>query len=135
MDPDRQVALTDPAVPPSIRAALEPMMLPDHTLWRCPRYRPPGSTAQQAHRPDMVIEWWLLDATGELVESIWELSPGPPQNKSSPMPHFLLLLFCLCVLAAASGMVKTAMLLLAALLASLFALGLWQVVCIFLNKT
>lgn len=136
MDPqDRQVSFTDPSIPASIRAAVAPLVRPGHTLWRCPRHRSPGSTALPAHRPDVLIEWWLLDASGELVESFWEVATPKRQTKPFGMPHFLLFVFCLCVLAVGGGMVKTAMVLLSALVLLLFAWGgwlIWQLV--FHNK-
>lgn len=60
---DRLVSLGDPDLPASIREAAAPRMAPGFTPWCCPRSGARG-------RP--VVEWWLLDAQGGLVEAFWE---------------------------------------------------------------
>ncbi len=59
---DQLVSLDAPDLPASIRAAAAPRMAPGFTLWRCPR----------SARGKPVVEWWLFDAEGELVEAFWE---------------------------------------------------------------
>lgn len=59
---DQLVSLDDPDLPASIRAAAAARMAPGFTLWRCPR----------SARGKPVVEWWLFDAEGELVEALWE---------------------------------------------------------------
>lgn len=50
------------------------MAQPGDQLWRCPRLAAPrGLLGIVGVGPrDMVIEWWLLDAQGELIEAFWE---------------------------------------------------------------
>lgn len=50
------------------------MAQPGDQLWRCPRLSAPrGALGLLGVGPrDVVIEWWLLDAQGELIEAFWE---------------------------------------------------------------
>ena len=72
---DRLVDMHSPEVPPSIRAKVQAMAQPGDQLWRCPRRSAPrGVLAIVGVGPrDAVIEWWLLDAQGELIEAFWEV--------------------------------------------------------------
>lgn len=63
LEPDRPVALDDPEIPPSIRAMVQAAAEPGSTLWRC--VRKGGASGP------LVLEWWLLDAEGELVDAYW----------------------------------------------------------------
>ena len=51
-----------------------PEVPPGDQLWRCPRLGAPHGLLEVlgVGRRDGVIEWWLLDAQGELIESFWE---------------------------------------------------------------
>lgn len=71
---DRPVDLHSPEVPPSIRAKAQALAQPGDQLWRCPRLSAPrGLLGVFGVGPrDAVIEWWLLDAQGGLVEAFWE---------------------------------------------------------------
>lgn len=60
----------DPAVPPGVRAAVLARWQPGDSLWRCPRRA--GRQGWFSSTPRIVIEWWLLDAGGDLVEAFWE---------------------------------------------------------------
>ncbi|QEA12694.1 hypothetical protein [Comamonas flocculans] len=73
---DHQVDVHDPQVPPALRRDVLAMMQPGDTLWRCPRLgaRRGGFGFFGTARQDVVIEWWLLDAQGELIEAFWEES-------------------------------------------------------------
>ena len=70
--PDNQPS---PEVPPTIRAKVLAMAQPGDQLWRCPRRSAPrGLFSVLGVGPrDAVIEWWLLDAQGELIEAFWEV--------------------------------------------------------------
>jgi hypothetical protein len=72
--PDRPVDVHAPEVPASVRQAVLAMAQPGDQLWRCPRLSAPrGRWALLGVGPrDVVIEWWLLDAQGELIEAFWE---------------------------------------------------------------
>ena len=67
--------LHSPEVPASIRARVQAMAQPGDQLWRCPRQSAPrGLFGVLGVGPrDAVIEWWLLDADGELLEAFWEV--------------------------------------------------------------
>jgi hypothetical protein len=71
---DRAVALDDPEIPPSIRVMVQADAKPGDTLWRCVRRDGPRwgllSWLDGRERP-LVLEWWLLDADGELIEAYW----------------------------------------------------------------
>lgn len=73
---DRLMDLHSPEVPASIRARVQAMAQPGDQLWRCPRRSAPhGLLGVLGVGPrDAVIEWWLLDADGELIEALWEES-------------------------------------------------------------
>ena len=51
-------------------------MQPGDQLWRCPRRSAPrGVLGVLGVGPrDGVIEWWLVDAQGGLIEAFWEES-------------------------------------------------------------
>ena len=71
---DRLVDVHNPVVPQSIRTQVLAMAQPGDQLWRCPRLSAPrGALGLLGLGPrDVVIEWWLLDAQGELIEAFWE---------------------------------------------------------------
>ncbi len=71
---DRLVDVHNPVVPQSIRTRVLAMAQPGDQLWRCPRLSAPrGALGLLGLGPrDVVIEWWLLDAQGELIEAFWE---------------------------------------------------------------
>ena len=71
---DRWVDVHSPEVPQSIRTQVLAMAQPGDQLWRCPRLSAPrGARGLLGLGPrDVVIEWWLLDAQGELIEAFWE---------------------------------------------------------------
>lgn len=71
---DRLMDLHSPEVPASIRARVQAMAQPGDQLWRCPRLSAPRGALGLlgVGRRDAVIEWWLLDADGELIEAFWE---------------------------------------------------------------
>jgi hypothetical protein len=73
LEEDRRVALDDPEIPPSIRAMVQADAQPGDTLWRCVRLggrSGPLAWFTSGERP-LVLEWWLLDAEGDLVEGYW----------------------------------------------------------------
>ena len=72
---DRLVDVHNPVVPQSIRTRVLAMAQPGDQLWRCPRLSAPrGALGLLGVGPrDVVIEWWLLDAQGELIEAFWEV--------------------------------------------------------------
>lgn len=72
---DRLMNLHSPEVPASIRARVQAMAQPGDQLWRCPRLSAPRGALGLlgVGRRDAVIEWWLLDADGELIEAFWEV--------------------------------------------------------------
>ena len=73
-DADRQVDLQSPELPAAIRQAALAQWSPGDSLWRCPRL----SARQGAlgwlgfGQQRVVIEWWHIDADGELVEAYWQ---------------------------------------------------------------
>lgn len=71
---DRLVDVHSPEVPPGIRAGVLRLMQPGDQLWRCPRLGAPrGLLGVLGVGPrDAVIEWWLMDAQGGLIEAFWE---------------------------------------------------------------
>ena len=72
---DRLVDPHSPEVPPAVRAKVLAMAQPGDQLWRCPRRSAPrGLFSVLGVGPrNAVIEWWLLDAQGELIEAFWEV--------------------------------------------------------------
>ncbi len=74
---DRRADPHSPEVPPSIRAKVLSMAQPGDQLWRCPRWGAPrGALGLLGVGPrDAVIEWWLIDADGELIKAFWEVQP------------------------------------------------------------
>ena len=72
---DRLVDVQSPEVPQSIRTRVLAMAQPGDQLWRCPRVSARrGALGILGVGPrDGVIEWWLLDAQGELLAAIWEV--------------------------------------------------------------
>lgn len=116
---DREVDVHEACVPPGIRAEVLSRMQPGDRLWRCPRTT--RSSRSRSVVPDgTVIEWWLIDSDGELVEAFWEeraLSPhamrplaGRSGGPLGPV-HFMIFLFCLAFLAAAGGWFKAGLVL------------------------
>ena len=71
---DRLVDLHSPEVPPAVRARVLALAQPGDQLWRCPRRSAPRGLLGilGVGQRDVVIEWWLLDAQGELIEAFWE---------------------------------------------------------------
>lgn len=71
---DRLVNPHSPEVPATIRARVLEMVQPGDQLWRCPRLSAPrGALGLLGIGPrDVVIEWWLESAEGELIEAFWE---------------------------------------------------------------
>jgi hypothetical protein len=71
---DRLVDLHSPEVPPTVRARVLALAQPGDQLWRCPRRSAPRGLLGilGVGQRDVVIEWWLLDAHGELIEAFWE---------------------------------------------------------------
>lgn len=74
VEEDRAVALDDPEIPEPIRAKVQADAKPGDTLMRCVRRG--GSRGgllswlNVRERP-LVLEWWLLDGDGELIEAYW----------------------------------------------------------------
>ena len=73
---DLQDRCVDPhatEVPAAIRAAVLARMRAGDALWRCPRAGAPRGplSAFGIGRQELLIEWWLVDADGELVEAFW----------------------------------------------------------------
>lgn len=71
---DHPVDVHAPEVPEGIRQAVLARMQPGDALWRCPRNSAPKGLfgVLGFGRRELVIEWWLLDAKGELMEAYWE---------------------------------------------------------------
>lgn len=71
---DRPVDMHSPEVPASVRAKVQAIAQPGDQLWRCPRRSAPRGLlgVLGVGRRDAVIEWWLLDAQGRLIEAFWE---------------------------------------------------------------
>ena len=71
-DGDKVVDVYAADVPPAVRQAVLDRMSPGDTLWRCPRAK--GHNGMfNFHSQPVVIEWWLIDQHGELVEAFWEM--------------------------------------------------------------
>ncbi len=68
---DQQVQLNDPQVPEAVRAAASAQWREGASLWRCPRAAGRKELFNFAAQPT-VVEWWLLDQRGELIEVFWE---------------------------------------------------------------
>ena len=70
---DRPVDVHAAEVPAQVRQAALALMQPGDSLWRCPRLSAPrGPLALLGlGQKSTVIEWWLVDADGELVEAFW----------------------------------------------------------------
>lgn len=69
---DRPVAVHSDEVPVSVRQAVLRVMADGDTLWRGPRL---GGTKGWfgSGKRYLVIEWWLIDSEGELIEAFWEV--------------------------------------------------------------
>lgn len=67
---DVRVDLDDASVPAQVRDRVRSMMQPGDQLWRCPRLSAPKPVLGLFGngRREVVIEWWLTDANGELIE-------------------------------------------------------------------
>lgn len=72
---DRLVDLHSPEVPAAVRAKVQALAQPGDHLWRSPRRSAPRGLLGilGVGQRDVVIEWWLLDAQGELIEAFWEV--------------------------------------------------------------
>ena len=70
MEVDRRVNPDDTEVPASVRAAVLQHWQPGDSLWRCPSRA--GRKSWFSARRKVVIEWWLLDAGGQLIKAFWE---------------------------------------------------------------
>lgn len=72
---DRLVNVHSPEVPLGIRARVQVMAQQGDQFWRCPRWGAPRGALGLlgVGRRDAVIEWWLLDTDGELIEAFWEV--------------------------------------------------------------
>lgn len=72
---DRLMDIHSPDVPPGVRNKVLAMAGPGDALWRCPRLSAPrGVLGLLGIGPrSAVIEWWLVDAQGELIEAFWEV--------------------------------------------------------------
>ncbi len=70
---DRIVDVHDPEVPPGIRRDVLANLPPGGVLMRCPRREPAHGLAGLLGlgRDGVTIEWWLLDADGELIDIYW----------------------------------------------------------------
>ena len=71
---DTLVDVNSPQVPAGIRARVLALMQPGDELWRCPRRSAPRGPLGilgigQRH---VVIEWWLTDGQGDLIDAFWE---------------------------------------------------------------
>lgn len=71
---DRLVDVHSPEVPPALRRDVLARMQPGDELWRCPRRSAPRGALGLLGigQRDVVIEWWLLAAEGDLIEAFWE---------------------------------------------------------------
>ena len=72
---DRQMDMNSPEVPAPVRTRVLALAQPGDQLWRCPRLSAPRGVLGilGVGRRDVVIEWWLLDAHGGLIEAFWEV--------------------------------------------------------------
>lgn len=68
---DRVVEVCAPEVPASVRGAALALMQPGDLLWRCPRRAAPQGLFGMGPQ-SVVVEWWLVDAEGALIEAFWE---------------------------------------------------------------
>ena len=67
---DRPVDPHAPEVPPGVRQAVLALMRPGDQLWRCPRIS--GRRGFLGLRAGVhIVEWWLVDAQGDLIEAFW----------------------------------------------------------------
>jgi len=72
MEENRRVDPGDPQVPENVRAAVLRLWQPGDSLWRCPRLGRRKSWFSSERK--IVIEWWLLDANGEVIDAFWQKS-------------------------------------------------------------
>lgn len=72
VEDDCRVDVFSDEVPALVRQAALKLMRPGDTLWRCPRL---GAAAGMfgSGGLETVIEWWLLDIQGDLIEVFWEM--------------------------------------------------------------
>ena len=68
---DLCIELSDPCIPAGVRIAISLHWEEGATLWRCPRMSA-GKGWFGRGTQDMVIEWWLVDARGDLIEVFFE---------------------------------------------------------------
>jgi hypothetical protein len=66
MEQDRRVDPSDPEVPANVRAAVLQRWQSGDSLWRCPRLS--GRKSWFSAKRTVIIEWWLLDANGDLID-------------------------------------------------------------------
>ena len=69
---DRLVDVNAAEVPPSVRQAVLAIMQPGDQLWCCPRMSGRQGLLGLGGPSYPIIEWWLTDAEGELIEAFWE---------------------------------------------------------------
>ncbi len=71
---DTLVDVNSPLVPPAVRAAVLRLMQPGDELWRAPALSAPrGLFGIFGFGPrSVVIEWWLIDSEGNLIEVFCE---------------------------------------------------------------
>jgi len=71
---DHLVDVHNPEVPAGVRDKVLGLMQPGDQLWRCPRRDAPRGLpgVLGMGTRGVVIEWWLVDAQGELIEAFWE---------------------------------------------------------------
>lgn len=70
---DTPVDVNDACVPADVRERVLSMMQPGDQLWRCPRLSAPRGSLSLLGigERSVVIEWWLVDAQGELIEAFF----------------------------------------------------------------
>ncbi|MBK9441367.1 MAG: hypothetical protein IPN53_08640 [Comamonadaceae bacterium] len=69
MEEDRRVDPDDPEVPANVRATVLQHWQPGDSLWRCPRLG--GRKSWFSTERKIVIEWWLFDVKGNLIDIYW----------------------------------------------------------------
>jgi hypothetical protein len=72
MEEDRRVDPDDPQLPANVHAAVMRRWQPGDSLWRYPRLGRRKSWFSTERK--IVIEWWLLDANGEVIDAFWQKS-------------------------------------------------------------
>ncbi|HMS25999.1 MAG TPA: hypothetical protein PKC80_01305 [Burkholderiaceae bacterium] len=72
VEDDRIVEPFGDEVPEIIQASVAEYYYPGCWLMRCPRLSKKGGWFFFASRRVIIIEWWLFDADGELIEVFWD---------------------------------------------------------------